>query len=154
MGEDPPESVQPMKIDLKPDGNPVSVNVRRYSHPIAEVLPKKVDETLKLGLIKPNKRIQWNCLSLIIFKTGPEQYRFTADIRPVNSHTVPYTWPMPFRVRKIRSYWRYVLFFNLLMSWIPAISSSWDSKKYQSFITPDRVFTPIRVLHDQINDTA
>lgn len=155
MGSDPPADVEPMEIRLKPDSSPVRVKLRRYSPPQMAFLRKKTDELLRLGLIKRNNRSQWACAPLLVPKEGPEQFRFTVDLRPVNRQTIPFAWPMPnlesattqlsedtcfALIDLCHCYWQFPV--------------EYTSQECQSFITPDGVFTPTRVLHGQSNATA
>ena len=94
LGADPPARVPPMEIKLKPDAKPVRVKLRRYSHPQAAFLRRKTDELLRLGLIRRNPTSQWACAPMMVPKPGPEQFRLTIDLRPVNNQTVPHNWPM------------------------------------------------------------
>jgi hypothetical protein len=155
LGADPPANVPPMKIKLRPDACPIRVKVRRYSPPQAQFLRSKVDELLRLGLVKANNSSEWACAPLIVPKDGPEGFRFTVDLRPVNMQTIPHTWPMPnletataalagdrcyASIDLCHGYWQ-----------MPLEDSS---QECQSFITPDGVFTPTRVLHGQTNATS
>ncbi len=80
-------------------------------------------------------------------KEGPEKFRFTVDLRPVNAQTRKKVWPMShadtmlakltgaktfFQLDFIHEYWQFPL--------------SKDSQECQSFHTPFGVFTPRRVL--------
>ena len=95
LGADPPAKVPPMAITLKPDAKPVRVKLRRYSPPQAAFLRHKTDELLRLKLIRRNPTSQWACAPTMVPKPGPEQFRLTIDLRPVNNQTVPHNWPMP-----------------------------------------------------------
>lgn len=155
MGSDPPASVAPMTITLKPDAKPVRVRVRRYSPPQAVFLRFKTDELVRKGLVVRNNRSAWACAPLLVPKSGAEQFRFTVDMRPVNSQTVPHAWPMSdlesvaTQLSKDKCY---ALLDLAHCYW--QFATHPDSQECQSFITTDGVFTPTRVLHGQTNATA
>ena len=54
MGSDPPVSVAPIKVRLKPGAKPFRAKLRRYSSPQAASMRNFVHEYLKLGLIYRN----------------------------------------------------------------------------------------------------
>ena len=95
LDHDPLVKVPPMRIRLIPGASPVSVKVRRYSEAQQNFLRKKIEELEKLGLVKRTTQSSWTCAPLIVPKPGPDKFRFTTDLRPVNKITVPFLWPMP-----------------------------------------------------------
>jgi len=152
LGTDPPVQIEPMIIKLQQNAKPVSVKVRRYTPPQAIFLKNKVQELERNGLVRRNGASSWACAPLIVPKPGPEQFRFTTDLRPVNKVTIPHIWPMPdlesslgrLKNQKVfalidlcQGYWQLPLHEN--------------SQECQSFITPDGVFSPTRVMHGQRN---
>ena len=155
LGSEPPMKVPPMKIKLKDDAVPIRVKVRRYSPPQADFLRKKVDQLLDLGLIVRNNTSQWASAPLIVPKAGPERFRFTVDLRPINSQTIPHVWPMPSLEAMTLE-----LAGDTCYATIDLCNGYWqmplhpDSRECQSFITPDGVFSPTRVLHGQTNAVA
>ena len=64
-------------------------------HRKPKFLRKKVDELLSHGLVRRNNSSEWACAPLIVLKDGPEKFRFTVDLQPVNSETILHTWPTP-----------------------------------------------------------
>ena len=154
LGNDPPAKVPPMNIRLQPNATPIRVPVRRYSPPQAQFLRNKVEELLDLGLIRPNTESAWACAPLIIPKSGPEQFRFTVDLRPVNNQTVPFTWPMPHLETVLQELQGATCYATIDLChgyWQMPLAEA--SQECQSFITPDGVYTPNRVLHGQTNAT-
>ena len=110
--------------------------------------------TFSYRLIKRNNQSEWASAPLIVPKSGPEHFRFTVDLRPVNSQTVPFTWPMPHFERAVSELAGYTAFATIDLChgyWQMPLEES--SQECQSFITPDGVFTPTRVLHGQTNAT-
>ncbi len=73
----------------------VWVKVRRYSRPKAAFLRSKVDEIRRLWFVWRNNSSQRACAALVVPKQGPELFRFSVDLRSVNSETMSECWPMP-----------------------------------------------------------
>jgi len=132
-----------MIVKLEPNSKPVSVKVRRYTPRQSVFLHSKVKELERIGLVRRNPTSAWACAPLIVPKSGPEEFRFTTDLRPVNKVTVPHIWPMPdleaslgkLKNKKVfalndlcQCYWQFLL--------------DADSQECLSFITPEGV-----VLH-------
>ena len=155
LGSDPPVDVPPMAIRLQPDAVPVRVKMRRYTAPQREFLREKVTELEDLGLIYRNSASTWACAAHVVPKPGSEMFRFTTDLRPVNKVTITFAWPMPdlesataelagkkcfATIDLCQGYWQLPL--------------AEDSQECQSFITPDGVYTPTRVMHGQRNAVA
>jgi Reverse transcriptase (RNA-dependent DNA polymerase) len=101
-----------------------------------------------------NTGAEWASPPLILPKPGPDQYRMTVDLRVPNASTKPTVWPMPnlqdelhdLHVSEVfatpyfyQGYWQ--------------IPLQKDLQDCQSFITPDGVYTPTRVLHGTRNAT-
>ena len=152
LGADPPARVPPMDIKLKPDAKPVRVKLRRYSPPQAAFLRRKTDELLRLGLIRRNPTSQWACAPMMVPKPGPEQFRLTIDLRPVNNQTVPHNWPMPHIETAIAKLAQAKCYANIDLChgyWQMPLAP--NAQECQSFITPEGVFSPTRVLHGQSN---
>lgn len=79
-------------------------------------------------------------------------FGFTADVGPVNKFTIPYHFPMPNIEDELTTIHRSTCFANfdfVMAYWQLALHS--DSRECQSFITPDGIFTPTRVLHGSTN---
>jgi len=155
LGSDPPAKLPPMVIRLKKDSVPVRVKVRRYPPLQASFLRGKIEELLRLGLIRKNNSSEWACAPLIVPKAGPEGFRFTVDLRPINNQTVPHAWPMPnletataelagdtcyASIDLCHGYWQ--------------LGLAEESQEYHSFITPTGVYTPTRVMHGATNATS
>lgn len=152
LGSDPPIDSPPMQIKLQDCSRPVRVKLRRYSPPQAAFLRSKVDELLRLGIIRRNNESQWACAPLVVPKAGSEGFRFTVDLRPVNSQTIPYTWPMPdLESATAELSGDSVNAVIDLCQGYYQLALHEDSQECQSFITPDGVFTPTRVMQGQTN---
>ena len=149
---DPAVNVPPMKVEFEGKERPVKVRQRTYSPEQLKFLKKKCDELLKAGFIYRNPNSKWACAPLIVPKEGPERFRFTVDLRPVNAQTKRNVWPMPhadamlaklagatifFKIDFIHGYWQFPL--------------DVDSQECHSFHTPFGVFSPTRVQHGASN---
>jgi RNase H-like domain found in reverse transcriptase/Reverse transcriptase (RNA-dependent DNA polymerase)/Integrase core domain/Integrase zinc binding domain len=148
----PPAKVLPLVIKLRPDAVPVRTRVRRYSQEKRDFLARFVAELESHGLIYRNPRAAWCSAPLLVFKPGPAKLRFTVDLRPVNSQTVPCSWPMPHVESELARLKGSTCFATFDLShgyWQLPLDP--DSQECQSFITPDGVFTPTRVLHGTTN---
>ena len=95
LGSDPAVKVDPMRIQLRENTVPTRVKPRRYSQDQLQFLDRKIKELEQLGLIYKNSGSTWACTPHLVPKAGPERWRFTMDLRPVNKVTVPHAWPMP-----------------------------------------------------------
>ena len=114
-----------------------------------------MDDYLKLGLIYRNNDSAWACAPLIVPKPGPDQYRFTLDLRPVNAQTVPTVWPMPNVDATLLALAQEKCFADLDFShcfW--QLPEHEHSQEILSFVSPDGVFSPTRVPQGQINAAA
>lgn len=58
-------------------------------------MSKLTKELEEKGLIYANPSSKWACAPLIAPKKGPDEWRFTSDLRPVNFYTYPFAFPMP-----------------------------------------------------------
>jgi Reverse transcriptase (RNA-dependent DNA polymerase) len=151
----PPAKIPAMRIQLKPDAQPVRVRVRKYPVEQREFLSRFVGELVANGHAFRNPHATWCAAPLLVPKEGAGNFRFTFDLRPVNRVTVPNSWPMPHLESELGrvSGSRYFSTFDLSNGyWQLALHE--DSRDCQSFITPDGVFTPTRVLHGASNAVA
>jgi len=152
LGTDPPVNVAPMIVKLEPNSKPVSVKVRRYTPRQSVFLQSKVKELERIGLVRRNPTSAWACAPLIVPKSGPEEFRFTTDLRPVNKVTVPHIWPMPdleASLGKLKNKKVFALIDLCQCYWQFLLDA--DSQECLSFITPEGVFSPTRVPHGQRN---
>jgi Reverse transcriptase (RNA-dependent DNA polymerase) len=114
----------------------------------------KIRELEDLGLVYKNTGAEWASLPLILPKPGPDQYRMTVNLRVPNASEKPTAWPMPNLQDELHDLHGSEVFATLDFS-----QSYWqiplhkDSQDFKSFITPDGVYTPTRVLHGTRNAT-
>ena len=95
FGADPPVSIPPLQVRLKPDAVPVKCRNRRYPPDHAAYLETHMKELEDAGLVFANPRSRWASAPRIVAKKDPGQYRMTVDVRAVNAYTEPMPWPMP-----------------------------------------------------------
>jgi hypothetical protein len=151
----PPAKLPPMKISLHPGAVPVRVRVRKYPHEQREFLSRFVAELVANGLAVRNPHATWCAAPLLVPKDGPTQFRFTVDLRPVNKATISSSWPMPHLESELGRVAGSQFFATFDLSngyWQLELHE--NSRDCQSFITPDGVYTPTRVLHGSSNDVA
>ena len=153
MTNDDSAKVPPMRIKLEEGTTPFRTKVRRYPKEQAQFLKKTVDKLVKLGMVKRNTESAWACAPLIVPKPGSkDKWRFTVDLRPVNKATVPSVWPMPdleTQLSRLAGMEYFATVDLCHMYWQFPLEE--DSQECQSFITPDGVYTPTRVLQGQRN---
>jgi hypothetical protein len=154
IGADPPASVKPLAIKLRDGAEPVRMSVRKYAPPQMKLSRDKMRELEELGLVYKNTGAEWTSPPLILPKTGPDHYRMTVDLRVPNALTKPTPWPMPNLQNELHDLHGSEVFATMDFCqgyWqIPLHKHSQDC---QSFITPDGVYTPKRVLHGTRNAT-
>jgi hypothetical protein len=140
--------VKPLVIKLRDGAEPVRMSARKYAPPQLKFMRDKIRELKYLGLVYKTTEAEWASLSLILSKPGPEQYRMTVDLRVPNASTKPTAWPMPNLQDELHDLHGSEVFATLNFCqgyW--QIPLHKDSQDCQSFITPDGVHTPTRVLH-------
>jgi hypothetical protein len=114
----------------------------------------KIRELEKIGLVNKNTGVEWASPLLILPKPGPDQYRMTVYLRVPNASTRPTAWSMPNLTDELHDLHGSEVFSMLNFSqgyW--QIPLHKDSQDCRSFITPDGVYTPTRVLHGTRNAT-
>jgi Reverse transcriptase (RNA-dependent DNA polymerase) len=101
-----------------------------------------------------NTGAEWASPLLIFPKPGPDQYRMTVDLRVPNASTKPTAWPMPNLEDELHD-----LHGSKVFATLDFCQRYWqiplhkDSQDCQSFITPDGVYAPTRVIHGTSNAT-
>ena len=148
----PPAILPPLVIRLKPDAVPVRVRLRRYSQEQRDFLALFVKTLEEAGMVYRNPSAAWCSAPLLVPKPGPAQFRFTVDLRPVNRQTIPCSWPMPHVESELSRLQSSKFFATFDLShgyWQLPLAP--ESQECQSFITPDGVYSPTRVLHGTTN---
>jgi hypothetical protein len=114
----------------------------------------KIRELEELGLVYKNTEPEWASPPLILPKPGSDHYRMTVDLRVPNASTKPTAWPMPNLQDELHDLHGSEVFATLdFCQGYWKIPLHKDSQDCQSFITPDGVYTPTRVLHGTRNAT-
>lgn len=155
LGSQPPSKLPAMTIDLEPGAKPVRLPARTYSPPQLEFMKNKIAELESLGLIYRNPTATWASPPHIVPKAGPDQFRFTVDLRVVNASTVPRKWPTPNLADVMQNFAgsdRFGIFDAIHGYWQLELEEG--SRDCQSIITPFGVYTPTRVLHGTTNATV
>lgn len=94
----------------------------------------------------------WAAASLLVPKPGPEKFRFTVYLRPVNKFTIEHYFPMPNIGQELTLLVgsKYFASFDLSHGyWQLPLDKA--SVPLQSFITPEGIYSPTRVLHGTMN---
>jgi hypothetical protein len=101
-----------------------------------------------------NTGAEWASPPPILPKPGPDQYCMTVDLRVPNASTKPTAWPMPNLQDELHDLDGSEVFATLdFCQGYWQIPLHKDSQDYQSFITPDGVYTSTRVLQRTSNAT-
>lgn len=95
MGNDALIKVPIRKIEFECGERPGKVRQRTYLPGKLELLKKKVNELVNAGYITRNNSSSRACSPLLVLKPEKEEFRFTVDLRPVNTGTKKAVWPMP-----------------------------------------------------------
>jgi hypothetical protein len=154
LGADPPANVKALVIKLRDGAEPVRMSSRKYAPPQLKFMRDKIRELEELGLVYKNTGAEWASPPLILPKPGPDQYRMTVDLRVPNASTMPTAWPMPNLRNEL-----YDLHGSEVFATLDFCQGYWqirlhkDSQDCQSFITPDGLYTPTRILHRTRNAT-
>jgi Reverse transcriptase (RNA-dependent DNA polymerase) len=126
----------------------------KYAPPQLKFMRDKIHELEELGLVYKNTGAEWASPPLILPKPDPDQYRMTIDLCVPNASTKPTAWPMPNLHDELHDSHGSEVFATLDFCqgyWqIPMHKNPQDC---QSFITPNGVYTPTRVLHGTRNAT-
>lgn len=155
LGKDPPVEVEPMNIEFGGPTRPVKVRQRTYSPEQLTLLKSKVHELIDPGFIKRNNESKWACAPLVVPKHGKEGFRFTVDLRPVNTQTKKTLWPMPHADPMLAKITGSKIWFNLdFLHGYWQFSLAFESRECQSFHKPFGVYSPNRVLHGATNAVA
>lgn len=148
----PPAKVEPLKIDLVSDARPVRVKLRNYSQDQRNFLSNFVEKLVNAGMAYPNPTSPWASAPLLVPKPGPAAFRFTVDLRPVNRFTIRHQFPMPNLEQELTKTAGSTIYSTFDFShsyWQLPLAA--ESQECQSFITPDGIITPTRVLHGTTN---
>lgn len=152
LSSGPAAKLPPLQIALTPDAKPVKVRLRNYSQEQREFLRTFVATLLEKGMVYRNPTAPWAAAPLLVPKPGPAKFRFTVDLRPVNKYTVKHQFPMPNveqELTKLANAQHYATFDLSHGYWQLPLHE--NSQALQTFITPDGLYSPTRVLHGTTN---
>lgn len=144
----PPTDVSPLKIELTPGTRPVKVRLRNYSFERGEFLQVFVSDFVRLGIAYANSASSWASAPLLVPKPGGARFRFTVDLRPVQKYTVRHQYTMQNLEQELSrlANSNYFATFNPSDGyWQLPLEN--ESQSLQSFITPEGIYAPTRVLH-------
>jgi Reverse transcriptase (RNA-dependent DNA polymerase) len=154
LGADPPANVKPLVIKLRDGAEPVRMSARKYAPPQLKFMRDRIHELNELGLVYKNTGAEWASPPPILPKPGPDQYRMTVDLRIPNAWKKPTAWPITNHQDELHDLHGSEVFATLdFCQGYWQIPLHKDSQDCQSFITPDTVYTPTRVLHGTRNAT-
>ncbi|KAH9092351.1 hypothetical protein LEN26_018494 [Aphanomyces euteiches] len=91
---DPPISVPPLQITVKPGATPIKCRPRRYSPNQMAYLRSHLSELENHGLVYRNNQSRWASPPRNVPKKNGD-LRMTVDMRALNAVTEPLQWPMP-----------------------------------------------------------
>ena len=155
MSGGPPADIPPMIIKLTPHAKATRVKLRNYSQSQRDFLSQFVNSLLDKNMAYPNPYSAWASAPLCVPKPGPSNFLFTVDLRPVNKFTIKHAYPMPNLEQELHKLSGSKCYANFDLSqayW--QLSLHENSQECQSFITPDGVYSPTRVLHGTANAVA
>lgn len=140
--------VPPLKVQLVPNARPQKVRMRSYPHHALQFLQKTVQEMEKYGLLYKNDNSVWAAPVGVIPKPGkPGKFRMIVDLRWTNHVTQPVQYGFPlideilYRTKGAKYFF---VVYMLKAFWQVMIDP--DSQEYFSFMTPDGVYTPTRLM--------
>lgn len=151
----PGANIAHLNLELKPDTKPIRVKLRKYNDSQRHFLKCLTGQLLECGLIYENLTSKWTCAPQLAPKPGLAELRFNVGLRPVNVATYSQAFMMPLVETKLEKaseakhlseldmthgYWQLLLHTSI--------------QEYQSFITPDGIFTPTPVLHGNVNSSS
>ena len=155
LGKTDPAKVEPMKVNLKPDAQPIIAKARRYKADQREFLNRYMAELERMGFVRSNPQSQWAAAPLLVPKDSKARFRMTVDMRPVNAATEPIAWPMPHIESEV-----YDFKGNTCYGTVDSVSGYWQlpleesSQAAHSIITPNGIYSPTRTQQGAVNSVA
>lgn len=113
LGDDRPVDVPPMTIVFNGPEKKAAVRNRNCSPQQLYFMKKKIGELEKAAFIYRNPKTNWACAPLIFPKPCKDEYRFTVDLRPVNSQAKRNFWPFHNAEVMLTCLTGRIIFFNL-----------------------------------------
>ena len=146
---DLPCTVPPYKPRLKEGVIPVSTHPPRLNPQKSVALKTILDRYVAAGWMFVNTNSSWSSRPHMVAKpTANPPYRFTVDLRAVNSCLHPITWPMPRTVDDLDMF-RGCRYFGMADFrdgyWNLLVAK--ESQEIFTIVTPFGNYTPTRLLH-------
>lgn len=147
LGPDPPAQVTPMRAHLKPGTTPVKGAPYRAAPLEAKYLKEFVNQLIEVGMVYTNQDSAWASPAFPVPKPKSKGFRVVINTKEVNSKLEPTIWPMPLLATILQK-----LGGARCFALLDAFKGYWqfplaeDSQEIFSFVTPDGVFTPRRVI--------
>jgi hypothetical protein len=155
LGNDPPADVPPMETQMKPDARALIAKVRRYAPTHRAFMSAQVAKTEEQGIIYCNQSSAWASAPHIVSKPKARSFRFTLECKRANEAQIPSKWPMPHlesELAKVVGSTCFATFdFSNGYCQLPLHP---DPQEVQSFICPDGIFSPTRVMQGNANATG
>ena len=152
LGPDPPVTVEPVVIQLKPDAQPKLCRPRRLPPLHADFLTGHFQKLVDFNYVFLNSQSAWASPAFCVPKAGENRtLRSVVDLRYPNSQIVKLAWPMP-HLSTLGTYLNESKFFCTLDAfkgfWQFPIAGEIDS---QSIMTPIGIVTPLRLPQGNSN---
>jgi hypothetical protein len=155
LGADPAVDDKPAQILPEEEVPPHRVKVRRCRPPQLAFLADKGKELERLGVVRQNTSCRWASAPHSVSTSNAEGYRLTADLRQVNQRTEAIVWPMKNLescTHRLAASARHASA-DISKCYLQ-LALDEDAQECQSFVAPDGVHAPRRVLHGQVSATA
>ena len=86
-----------MKIDIKPDVQPVKKRPYKLAHKYKEIVKKEIDNMLAAGIIYPIDQSEWASPMVVQPKKhNPTKLRIYFNFKEINKVTLTYPFPTPY----------------------------------------------------------
>ena len=147
-----PAKMEPMKVNQKPDAQPIIAKARRYKAEQREFLNRYMAELERMRFVRSNPQSQWAAAPLLVPKDSKARFRMTVDMRPVNAATEPIAWPTPHIESEV-----YDFKGSTCYGTVDLVSGYWQlpleesSQAAHSIITPDGIYSPTRTQRGAVN---
>lgn len=95
LGADEPARVEPFRLVLKKDSQPVRCKPRRYAPLASTYMRNYTKQLVACGYVCPNNASRWASAVVPVPKAGSDDFRITCDYRLLNRMTVPIAASVP-----------------------------------------------------------
>lgn len=94
LSSGPPEDVKPLRIYLQEDARSAHVRLCNYSQKQRDCLYDLVHQPVRPSLAYSKPTSKWASAPLVLPRLGPSKFCFTVELRPFNTYTRQYHYPM------------------------------------------------------------